>query len=206
MGEKLLLVPWLMGILYSSIPLFWFAIHPAARRWQQMARSPYRILLPLWMIMIAALGAITWPWRVDRIYETPWAWLPAIAFFALGCTTYFRIRSEFGVVNFIGEAELRPQEHQQTLVTTGLHANMRHPIYVAHLCMFAGWTLGSGLLVDFVLLGVSVFVTFPLMIWMEEGELEKRFGRSFQEYKRAVPLVPGFNFHRTSANGKHAAS
>jgi protein-S-isoprenylcysteine O-methyltransferase Ste14 len=206
MGEKLLLVPWIMGILYSSIPLFWFAIHPAAQRWQQMRRSPYRVLLPLWMVIIIALGVLTWPWHAVRIYETPWAWLPAILLFALGAGTYFRIRREFGVTNFTGETELRPHEHQQALITTGLHARMRHPIYAAHLCAFTAWTLGSGLLINFVLLAAGAFITFPLMIWMEERELEKRFGQSYQEYRRAVPLIPGFNLYKTSANEKHAAS
>jgi protein-S-isoprenylcysteine O-methyltransferase Ste14 len=66
---------------------------------------------------------------------------------------------------------------------------MRHPIYVAHLCNLAGWAVGSGLVVSFILLAVSVLFTFPLMIWIEEQELEKRFGQSFLEYKARVPLV-----------------
>ena len=85
---------------------------------------------------------------------------------------------------------MRPQEHAQELVTTGLHARMRHPIYIAHLLNLAGWAIGSGLLVSFVLLAISALVTFPLMIWIEEHELEKRFGQRFREYKARVPLNP----------------
>ncbi|HEY6248551.1 MAG TPA: hypothetical protein VI685_01245 [Candidatus Angelobacter sp.] len=40
MGEKLLLISWFVGIFYSSIPLFWFFIHPIVRRWRKMQRSP----------------------------------------------------------------------------------------------------------------------------------------------------------------------
>ena len=65
---------------------------------------------------------------------------------------------------------------------------MRHPIYVPHLLNFAGWTVGSGLTVCFLLLAVSALVTFPMMVWLEEHELEKRFGQSFREYKKHVPL------------------
>ncbi|MGZ4877511.1 MAG: methyltransferase family protein, partial [Candidatus Angelobacter sp.] len=89
-------------------------------------------------------------------------------------------------------------EHAQELVTTGLHARMRHPIYVAHLLNLAGWAIGSGLVVSFILLGISALGTFPLMVWIEEHELEKRFGQSFREYKARVPLVP-IPFQRTSA-------
>lgn len=184
MGEKLLLVPWLLGILYSSIPLFWFFIHPVARRWQTMQRSPYRLLLPLWALIIGALMAASWPWHARQIYSNGWFWLLAIPFFLFGARTYGRMH------NFSGETELRPQEHEQALVTTGLHQRMRHPIYFAHLCMFTAWTIGSGLVVNFILLAVSIFVTFPLMIWLEERELKKRFGQSFLEYKARVPLLP----------------
>jgi protein-S-isoprenylcysteine O-methyltransferase Ste14 len=46
-------------------------------------------------------------------------------------------------------------------------------------------------------LAISALLTFPLMVWMEERELEKRFGQSFLEYKARVPLVP-LPFQRTA--------
>jgi len=187
---ELLLVPWMIAIVYSSVPLFWFAIHPRAQRWRRTQRSPYRILLPLWFAMIVVLGIATWRWRSARLYSSPWAWAGALPFVFLALKTYLRIRSEFGITNFIGETELRPEQHQQRLITTGLHARMRHPIYLAHLCMFLGWTILSGLLVNFVLLAVSALITFPLMIRMEEKELVKRFGETYREYQRTVPLIP----------------
>jgi protein-S-isoprenylcysteine O-methyltransferase Ste14 len=189
MEDKLLLVPWLAGVVYSSIPLFWFAIHPFAARWRRMRRSPYRVLLPVWLVIIIALGGAAWPWRSQQIYSAPWMWIPALALFVFGLRTYRRIFSEFGGHRLSGETELRPQEHEQELVTTGLHSRMRHPIYVAHLVNLAGWTLGSGLMVNFVLLALSVLITFPLMMLMEERELEQRFGESFRAYKARVPLV-----------------
>jgi protein-S-isoprenylcysteine O-methyltransferase Ste14 len=196
MGELLLLIAWAVGIIYSSIPLFWFVIHPVAGRWQGMSRSPYRILLPLWAVMIGALGSATWPWHAVRLYSFPWTWVPALFLFVAGGSIYRRVRSDFGIHNFTGESELRPQEHRQALVTTGLHTRMRHPIYFAHLCMFAAWTIGSGLLVNLALFAASVLLTFPLMIWLEERELERRFGQSYREYKARVPLVPFFDLTR----------
>jgi protein-S-isoprenylcysteine O-methyltransferase Ste14 len=193
MGDKLLLIPWFAGVLYSSIPLFWFAIHPFAARWRRMRRSPYRVLLPVWLVIIIAIGGSTWPWRSQQIYSTPWMWLPALALFVFGLGTYRRIFSEFGGQKLSGEPELRPGEHEQQLVTTGLHARVRHPIYVAHLANLAGWALGSGLLLNFILFATSLLVTFPLMVFMEERELEQRFGESFRAYKARVPLL-SFSF------------
>ena len=190
MESKLLLIPWMIAVLYSSIPLFWFVIHPFARRWQRMSRSPYRALLPVWFAMIAGLGWITWPWHSQQLYSTSWTWITALPFLLAGVRVYRRIFSEFGAHKVSGEAELRPREHRQELVTTGLHRSARHPIYLAHLCNLAGWALGSGLLMVYVLLAVNAFITFPVMVYIEERELEERFGESFREYKSRVPLVP----------------
>src|SRR5215471_4157975 len=199
MEAKLLLLPWFMGVLYSSIPLFWFVIHPFAGSWRKFQRSPYQVILPLRMIIILALAGIAWPWRAVELYHPVrgWGWMaaaPALGCFWLGLTVYRKTFSEFGGHKLSGEAELRPEEHTQTLVVTGLHARMRHPIYVGHLSMLAGWSLISGLVMNFVLLAVCALVTFPLMIWLEERELKKRFGDSFGEYKARVPLlpIPGF--------------
>lgn len=198
MEAKLLLIPWLVSVVYSSIPLFWFAIHPFADSWRRMHRSPYLLLLPIWAAIILVLAWTTWPWHFERIYASSWMWAPAVLLFWFGMRTYAGIRSKFGGHKLSGEAELRPEEHTQELVTTGLHARMRHPIYVAHLLNLAGWTIGSGLMVSFILLAVSTLATFPLMVWLEEQELEKRFGKSFRDYKARVPLVP-LPFQRTTA-------
>lgn len=188
-AKLLLLIPWMVAVIYSSIPLFWFAIHPFAGRWRRMERSPYRALLPIWALIIAVLAWLTWPWHAQQLYKSAWMWLAAIPFLFAGLRVYRRIFSEFGAHKFTGEAELLPREQRQELVTTGLHTSMRHPIYFAHLCNLAGWALGSGLGVVYALLAINTLVTFPLMILMEERELAARFGASYREYKARVPLV-----------------
>jgi protein-S-isoprenylcysteine O-methyltransferase Ste14 len=155
-----------------------------------MGRSPYRVVLPIWVALIFLLGWITWSWHAVQLYSSPWMLVPAAFLLISGLTLYLRVGSSFGAHKLSGEAELRPQEHAQELVTTGLHSRMRHPIYIAHLANFAGWTLGSGLLVSYVLLAMGVLITFPLMIQFEERELTKRFGRGYREYQQRVPLIP----------------
>ncbi|HEU4414914.1 MAG TPA: isoprenylcysteine carboxylmethyltransferase family protein, partial [Candidatus Angelobacter sp.] len=190
MEEKLLLIPWMVSVLYSSVPLFWFAIHPLAPRWRKMHGSPYKLLLPIWAAIIFVLAWVTWPWRGMQLYSSLWMWAPALLFLLPSVRTYAAIRSEFGAHKLSGEAEVRPDEHAQELVSTGMHSRMRHPIYVAHLSSFAGWAVGSGLLVAWTLLVASVVFTFPLMIWLEERELVARFGTRYREYQRRVPLMP----------------
>jgi protein-S-isoprenylcysteine O-methyltransferase Ste14 len=198
MEAKLLLIPWMASVLYSSVPLFWFIVHPFAGSWRRMGRSPYRIVLPVWAAFIVILGWIAWPGRDVPLYSSPWMWIPAALLLILGIVIYVKAGSSFGAHQLSGEAELRPQEHAQELVTTGLHSRMRHPIYVAHLLNFAGWTVGGGLVVSYVLLVISI-VTYVQMIQLEERELTQRFGPSYREYQKKVPLLPEF---RTTARGK----
>src|ERR1019366_3126154 len=51
------LIAWLACVVYSTIPAFWFMIHPFAERWRarhlSYQRSPYMVLLPVWMVMWA---------------------------------------------------------------------------------------------------------------------------------------------------------
>jgi protein-S-isoprenylcysteine O-methyltransferase Ste14 len=184
MEAKLLLIPWMASVLYSSVPLFWFVVHPFAGSWRRMGRSPYRVVLPVWAALIILLGWITWHWHGVQLYSLVWMWAPAAVLLLLGLSMYARVRSSFSPHKLSGEAELCPEEHAQELVSTGLHSRMRHPIYIAHLTNFLGWAVGSGLLVSYVLLAISILLTFPLMIWLEERELASRFGAQFREYRR----------------------
>ncbi len=190
MEAMLLRISWLLGVGYSSIPLFWFAIHPFAGTWRRLHWSPYRALLPIWAVVILAQLWITWPWHALRLYSALFMWLVALPFFVLGWRTYRRIFAEFGGRNLSGASEIRNEADSGSLVNSGMHARMRHPIYFAHLCNFAGLTIGSGLTVNFVLLAISLIMTYPLMIALEERELEMRFGNSYREYKESVPLFP----------------
>src|SRR5262249_34586387 len=108
MEAKLLLLAWLSGVLYSSVPLFWLAIHPFAGRWRMMRRSPYRVLLPLWLIMIIALAWICWPWQGTELYDPTSGWhrmvaLPALCLFSVGLWVYGKTFAEFGAHKVSGE-------------------------------------------------------------------------------------------------------
>jgi protein-S-isoprenylcysteine O-methyltransferase Ste14 len=80
--------------------------------------------------------------------------------------------------------ELRPP---QKLLTPGVYAFSRNPLYLFELLVWFGWALffGSlpvliGFLAWFALFG---FVAVP---W-EERDLERRFGEAYRQYKQVVP-------------------
>ncbi|MCU1310760.1 MAG: putative protein-S-isoprenylcysteine methyltransferase-like protein [Candidatus Angelobacter sp.] len=183
-----LTIAWMAGIVYASIPSFWLAIHPFAERWRSRKGKVYPIIAGIWLALILVIGAATWSRRSDTLYNTPWSLAVAAILFGIGIFTYRRIGRDFGGDRLIGRSEVRPDRHEQRLVTTGLHSRMRHPIYLAHLCMLTAWTVGSGLVVLFAVWCFAI-VTGVFMIRTEDAELEDRFGEEFREYRKRVGAI-----------------
>lgn len=186
---RLLQTPgWLGCVVYSTIPSFWLIIHPRVDYWRSRPRSPYRVLVPLWIAMWIVLALLTTPWRHIVLYDTPWAWIPAIALFATGLYLYSQSGKHFSRAQLGGVPEVLPGHREQRLVTTGIRAHVRHPVYLAHLCEMLAWSMGTGLVVCYSLTAFAI-VTGAIMITMEDAELEQRFGKEYVAYREQVPAV-----------------
>jgi protein-S-isoprenylcysteine O-methyltransferase Ste14 len=179
---------WLTCVVYSTIPLFWLMIHPRAQAWRERPRSPFRMLLPIWIVMWIATGALTAPWRSVVIYSAPWTWLPAAVLFATGILTYRSASAHFSWSQLGGLPEVHAGNQQQRLVTEGIRSRIRHPIYLGHLCEMLAWSIGTGLAVCWLLTVIAI-VTGAVMIRMEDAELEKRFGEEYRNYRSRVRAV-----------------
>lgn len=200
MFRYLQLIGWLACAVYATIPAFWLMIHPFAEHWRERhaseGRSPYRVLIPAWMLMWAAAALVTRPWRHILLYSTVWAWLPAALLFAIGITLYAKSGKGFSAKQLGGMPELHGAHPEQRLVTSGIRAHVRHPVYLAHLCEMLAWSIGTGLAVCWSL-ALFALATGALMIRLEDAELEKRFQEAFRSYRHDVPtIVPKVN--RTS--------
>ncbi len=179
---------WLACVVYSTIPSFWLMVHPRAHRWREKERSPFRVLVPAWILMWIGVAVLTGPWRHVAIYRTPWSWIPAGLLFAVGIYLYSRSGAHFSWAQLGGLPEVRPADHDQRLVTIGIRARVRHPVYLGHLCELLAWSIGTGLIVCWLLTAFAI-VTGAVMIRMEDAELELRFGGEFQAYRSNVPAV-----------------
>ena len=179
---------WLACVVYSTIPAFWLMIHPFAERWRARRRSPFFILVPAWMAMWAAMALITWRWRETALWQTGWAWLAASPLFGIGFFLYFRSRKNFSARQLGGLPEVHAGNREQRLVTEGIRARVRHPVYLAHLCEMLAWSVGTGLAVGWGLTAFAI-ATGAAMIRMEDAELEKRFGEEFRAYRSSAPSV-----------------
>jgi protein-S-isoprenylcysteine O-methyltransferase Ste14 len=179
---------WLACVVYSTIPLFWLMVHPRAHRWRQSDRSPFRVLVPAWIVMWIGVAVITARWRDATFYSTPFGWIPAVVLFATGISLYSNAGAHFSWAQLGGLPEVRSGHHDDRLVTTGFRSRVRHPVYLGHLCEMLAWSVGTGLAVCWLLTAVAI-ATGAVMIQMEDDELEKRFGAEFVVYRQRVHAV-----------------
>jgi protein-S-isoprenylcysteine O-methyltransferase Ste14 len=188
--QFLRLLGWLACVVYATIPLFWLMVHPRAHRWRKSERSPFRVLVPAWITMWVGFGVLTGPWRSAVIYSARWTWIPAALLFVVGIVIYSQCGTHFSWAQLGGLPEVRPDHRDDRLVTTGIRARVRHPIYLAHLCEMLAWSVGTGSLVCWVLTAFAI-MTGAVMIRMEDKELEGRFGEEFLRYRTSVgALLP----------------
>lgn len=179
---------WMACVVYSTIPSFWLLIHPRVDYWRSRKRSPYLVLLPVWIAMWILLGWLTSRWRHSALYTIPWAWIPAIVLFLIGLWIYSQSGKHFSRAQLGGMPEVLPNHPQHQLVTSGIRSRVRHPVYLAHFCEMLAWSLGTGLAVCF---GLTLFamITGTIMIRLEDAELERRFGKEYRAYRETVPAV-----------------
>jgi protein-S-isoprenylcysteine O-methyltransferase Ste14 len=188
MTHWLNLCGWIACVVYSTIPSFWLLIHPRVSYWRTRNRSPYLILLPVWIAMWIILGLLTSRWSRATIYTTPWTWILAVLLFSTGLWIYSKSGKQFSLAQLGGLPEVLPNHRQQQLVRSGIRSRVRHPVYLGHLCEMLAWSLGTGLAVCYTLTGFAV-VTGAIMIRLEDRELEQRFGEPYRDYRRKVSSI-----------------
>ena len=179
---------WIACVVYSTVPLFWLMVHPRAHKWRGKEGSPFRFLVPAWLMMWVGVGVITGRWRDVVLYSTPWTWIPSAALFVAGFYLYSRSGAHFSWAQLGGLPEVRANHREDRLITTGVRAHVRHPVYLAHLCEMFAWSIGTGLVMCSALTAFAI-ATGAVMIRMEDAELEKRFGSDFKIYRNKVPAV-----------------
>jgi protein-S-isoprenylcysteine O-methyltransferase Ste14 len=86
-----------------------------------------------------------------------------------------------------GTVTRRRSRNVQRLVTYGVFAWMRNPLYVGNLLVWLGFVIGSGVL-WFVPIAVALFaIEYSLIVRYEEGVLESIFGAEYVNYKGRTP-------------------
>jgi protein-S-isoprenylcysteine O-methyltransferase Ste14 len=86
-----------------------------------------------------------------------------------------------------GTVTRRRSREVQRLVTYGIFAWVRNPLYVGNLLIWMGFVIAAGAL-WFLPVALLIFaVEYTLIVAYEEGVLESIFGEEYLEYKRQAP-------------------
>lgn len=128
--------------------------------------------------------------------QTRAGWLIAAAFVLVG--EALRLAG----VSAAGTVTRRRSRDVQRLVTYGIFAWVRNPLYIGNFLIWIGFVIGSGVL-WFLPVAVALFaIEYSLIVRYEEGVLESIFGQEFLSYKartpRWIPRPP-----RSMENGPH---
>ena len=103
-----------------------------------------------------------------------------------GFCLYIWSNRSLGLKRALGKELFKPAA-KSTLVTTGAYAYTRNPIYVSVTLLFLGLFCVSRS-TPIGIMTVFAFIHFMLVAKWEEGELAKRFGKEYQDYKQRVPF------------------
>lgn len=122
------------------------------------------------------------PWEIS--FSSFWARLIGVFLLALGFLSLFFAISTLKLKRAFGKEIYKPNTESK-LVTHGIYARTRNPIYLSALTLFLGWFL---VLQITVLLIVSVLfaIHFYFVAKWEEKELTQRFGDEYLNYKNRV--------------------
>src|ERR1700743_2342825 len=146
-----------------------------------------RSWLPVPFLLVALLApgsASVTNWMIGALLVVSGEWVRMAGVAAAGTTTRRRSRNV------------------QRLVTYGVFAWVRNPLYVGNFFIWMGFVVVSGVLAFLPIAVVLFGVEYPLSVANEEGVLESIFGDEYLAYKRATPRWLPRPPH-TRASGPH---
>ena len=128
-------------------------------------------------IYIVLAGAFGWPTLGDEVFNSAASAWAGVALCALGLVCFLLSLTAFGKSFRVGIDE----DHPGALVTSGIFALSRNPIYVSFILVFCGIFL---ILANWVLLLYFAAVTALIhrQILREEASLKKIYGAAYSDY------------------------
>ena len=141
---------------------------------------------PLILLAVVVLGIV-----LDYLLPLGWlGGLPRILRFVLGLALLLfglsfpiRARRAFEAAG----TNIRPDQPTTAIVTTGLFAHARNPVYLGGLIALLGLALMTGSTWMAILIVPAFLVLHYGVVLREERYLEQKFGAPYLAYKRSVP-------------------
>ena len=139
------------------------------------------------LIVVGSIGVtvlFALPWYVPVLQ--PWAVIGGTLLLLLGFIVLTNAFQALGFARALGQ-ELYASKKESRLITAGLYAYTRNPIYLGVILLLGGWFLITRL--TMLLIATILFsALFGFVAKWEERELTERFGAQYEQYRRAVPF------------------
>ena len=119
---------------------------------------------------------------LDGLPRTP-RMIVGLVLFVFGASFPIRVRRAFEAAG----TNIRPDQPTNAIVTQGLFAHARNPVYVGGLIALAGVALVFGSDWMVILLVPAFLVLHYGVVLREERYLEAKFGAPYLAYKQSVP-------------------
>lgn len=139
-------------------------------------------------VFVPGTVAVFIPYRIVARAGSGWVFEPSrllwsAPLFLLGAAIYLWCLWDFAVT---GRGTPAPIDPPKQLVVRGLYRYVRNPMYLGVLLIVAGWAVlaRSGRVVEYGLMVAVVVHVFVVAV--EEPLLRRRFGASYEAYRRAV--------------------
>ena len=132
---------------------------------------------PIWL-----LGALALVWGETLLVPDvlPWAWAQALGTGAVVVAVLLVLAAGWEFLR--ARSTIIPHQTPQKLITTGVFAYTRNPIYLADLLILAGFSLRWGAVSGLLLLPVLAFVLHHRFILGEESRIRAAFGPDATAY------------------------
>ncbi len=181
-------------VFLFSLWCIYFFFHSAlattrVKQWLHGLRAYYRLVYSVFSL-VGLIGIVVYL----AFIPVKWLWVPTgiTRFVGLAMATYgtLLLRHSFKhyrLKEFLGIDHLSQKNTQPVLITSGLLAKVRHPLYSATMLLAWGlWVFAPhyGHLVSVLCIQGYLFMG----TWFEEQKLEATFGESYRQYKKEVPM------------------
>jgi protein-S-isoprenylcysteine O-methyltransferase Ste14 len=174
-----------MGIFERmAYAIFRIATGNSNKRWFYTPIAGLLFLCFLALFYIAAIFTDKWL-NLPSISHLPWTLIPALILLVPGVILVL-----WTWIQFIrARGTPVPLNPPRELITSGLYAYSRNPMLLGIFLIFFGSGIWMGSLSLTVFYTPLVILVFYFQITkIEEKEMELKFGQSYLEYKKKVPL------------------
>lgn len=180
-------------VVWATVPpafLYWYLIHPFASYWRTVGPArTYMVVLPFTLLLMGMLLRWRGPVAGTDLGENWALFYSGIVLWGAAILLERRIRKQLDFKTLAGVPELRAPDTEgppQRFLEDGVYGVVRHPRYAAVFLGTLGWSLMSNYGAAYAVV-VALVPGILALVWLEEKELEERFGDAYRAYRARVP-------------------